>query len=118
MKKFLKYRAAVNAPRSRRGETFVEILVAILIIALSAGLFAAMYSASMNLDLFAKQQDKLFYDAVEQLEELIEGKDGTGTKQEGEVAYVPVKDGTEGDGTTVPVEIVTDDGMTGYRAVS
>ena len=92
--------------RSRRGETLVEILVAILI-ALSATLFATMYSASMNIDLAAQRQDKLFYEAMEKLEEKMDAGGGT----EATVHYHPTGGGNDSE---VHVEFFTQDGMSAY----
>ena len=102
--------------RSRRGETLVEILVAILIIALSAGLFATMYTASMRIDLTAREQDEAFFAAVGELEEMIDAGEGEGTK--GAVQYQPTgEDGQPSSGSTSTsenVELFTRDGMTAY----
>ena len=97
--------------RSKKGETLVGILVAILIIALSAGLFATMYTASMNIDLSAQKQDKAFYEAVGALEKM-EKSDNTITKQKGKLQY------TSSSGATSPpvdVEYLTKDGLTVYH---
>lgn len=67
----------IKAPRSRKGETFVEILVAILIIALSAGLFAFMYSTSMEINRSAREQDEAIFEAVSTLEDKIEDDSAT-----------------------------------------
>lgn len=91
---------------SRRGETLVEILVAILIIALSAGLFATMYTASMRINLTAREQDEAFYAAVEDLEEM------SGSGSSGTVNYEPEGGGSA---TSESVELFTRDGMTAYK---
>lgn len=103
--------------QSRRGETLVGILIAVLIIALASGLFAAMYSASMHIDLTAREQDELFYDAVEELEEMIDS--GAGESTGSSVHYQPVnKNGnseTSGSGSNENVDLFTRDGMTAYN---
>lgn len=105
---------------SRRGETLVEILVAILIIALSAGLFASMYMAAMGINSSAREQDRLFYDAVDRLEEMIVAGDDESVKDT--VHYTPRK--AEGDTSEPPlmgntgdvaVDVFTQDGMTVYK---
>lgn len=58
----------VNKLRSRRGETFVEVLVALLIVALATMLLASMVMASGSIDANTREQDEKFYDAVSALE--------------------------------------------------
>lgn len=58
----------VNKLKSRKGETLVEILVGILIIALAAAMFASMYHAAGAIDLKAREADSKFYDIVSELE--------------------------------------------------
>ncbi len=93
---------------SRRGETLVGILVAILIIALSAGLFASMYTASMNINISAQKQDKAFYEAVGTLEEMEESDDTTTSK--GDLQYK--SDESE---QSVEVDYLTQDGLSVYH---
>lgn len=94
--------------KSKRGETLIEILVSIMIVALSAGMFAAMYNASMQIDRTARQQDELFYEAVGALEEM---KDSEKTeKTQGQVQYHPAT----GDEQNVDVEVLTQDGLSVY----
>lgn len=97
---------------NRRGETLVEILVAVLIVALAAALFATMYSASMNIDLAAQKQDKLFYEAMEQLEEMIENAEDS-TEDVTVLRYHPTGEGA-GTDSEVSVEFFTQDGMSAY----
>lgn len=104
-------RTLKKKPRSRRGETLVEILVAILIIAVAAGLFATMYSASMSINLSAREQDENMFDAVGTLEEKIESGE---TGAPGSVTYEPTGDGA-GSTQRVDVEVFTQDGMTSYH---
>lgn len=94
--------------RSKCGETLVGILVAILIIALSAGLFAAMYLTSMKINLSAQEQDELLYEAVGTLEGM---KESANKKtSEGQVQY---KSESYSDG--VDVEYFTQDGLSVYH---
>lgn len=98
--------------KSKKGETLAEILIAVLIIALSAGLFATMYTASANINISARKEDEKLFDAVGQLEELMEsGGDGM---KDGSVHYTPVGEGAGG-GNDVKVEVFTQDGLTVYR---
>ena len=97
---------------SRRGETLVEILVAVLIIALASGMFASLYSASMNINLTARREDEAFYKAVGDLENMIDSDDETPTDgNKRDLHYVPSK-GAEQD---IPVDVVTQDGMSVYK---
>lgn len=61
-------RRAVNKLRSRLGESFVEVLVALLIVALAAMLMASMVAASGSIDANTRELDEKFYDAVSKLE--------------------------------------------------
>lgn len=110
--------------RARRGETLVEILVAILIIALASGLFASMYMAAMNLNLAARKDDDNFYKAVTDLEQMVD--DGTGTAVEGEhkikFEIKPETSSDPGEGESVQggsgdiqVDVYTQDGMSVYK---
>lgn len=56
--------------RSRRGETFVEILIAILVVAFGAMLIATMYTSAMNLNLEAAKADATYYEALSQMEQM------------------------------------------------
>lgn len=98
--------------KSKTGETLAEILVAILIIALSAGLFASLYVAAMNINLSAREEDEKLFDSVGKLEENIYSG-GTG----GEGGYIQYKpeDGTGSAGSDIPVDFYTKDGMTVYK---
>ena len=104
---------------SRRGETLAEILVAVLIVALAAGMFAALYSASMDINLAARKEDEAFYKAVGDLENMIESDKGTTT--DGKLYYVPIVGETEkkhedtDHKQEVDVDVVTQDGMSGYK---
>lgn len=64
--------------KSRLGETFTEILVALLIVALASMLLVSMYSASGSIDMATREQDKEFYEAISQVEKM-EGTGDPGT---------------------------------------
>ncbi len=103
---------------SKKGETLVEILVAVVIIALAAGLFAALYSASMNINVEARNQDEAFYKAVDDLESML---DGVASNSNGKVHYEATDDekgeaNVDESKADVNVDIVTQDGMTVYKA--
>lgn len=102
--------------KTRKGETLVGILVAILIIALSAGLFAVMYNASMSINLSAREQDEKLYDAVTQLE----NKSGSKVdKADGGEIKIEIHEANE-DGTAgakkgeVRVDVYEQDGLIAY----
>ena len=50
--------------QSKSGETFVEILIAILVVAFGCLLIATMYTSAMNLNLKASKDDDDFYKAM------------------------------------------------------
>lgn len=54
--------------KRRAGESFSEVLVALLIVALASMLLASMYSASGAIDANVKKQDKDFYDELSAVE--------------------------------------------------
>ena len=54
--------------RSHKGESFVEILIAILIVAFGCLLLASMFSASFDLNTSAQQKDKEFYQSISDME--------------------------------------------------
>ena len=62
MKEFLK------KIKSKQGETFIELLIAILIVAFGCFLIATMFNASMNLNITAQNKDKDFYQAITDME--------------------------------------------------
>lgn len=100
---------------SKKGETLAEILIAILIIALAAGLFATMYAASMSINTAARQEDEKFYQAAKELEEKIDSSDASENK--GQITYTPAG-ANSGEAGTVPpanVEMFEEDGMTVYK---
>lgn len=100
--------------RAKRGETLVEILVAILIIALSAALFSCLYTASMNINLKAREEDEQFYKALDELESII-GSDET-TETPGKLKYEPRGDDATGEENGyIDVYVFTQDGMTAYK---
>lgn len=63
-------RKFIRKLKSRKGESFVEILIAILIVALGSLLIATMYNTSMDLNITASQQDDDYYKAVSEMEKM------------------------------------------------
>ena len=98
---------SVSRILSRAGESFSEVLVAILIVAMAALLMASMVSASGSIDRAARMEDADFYEAISNVEE------GTATTSPGTVTI------TEGAGlqtVTVPVTVYSsEDGLTAYE---
>ncbi len=54
--------------RSRRGESFVEVLVAIMVVGLAALLMASMVSVSGSIDMNTREKDKKFYEISSKVE--------------------------------------------------
>lgn len=108
----------IKKTASRRGETFIELLVSILIIALSAALLFGMYQASGNINRAAQQMDDNLYQAV------TEAGNQTGEPQKGKVSF-EIKDMTSADGLIpggadggnsgeIDVHIYSNDAVTTY----
>lgn len=95
MSKFLK------KLRSKRGETFAEILIAILIVAFGCMIIAVLYDSSLDLNIKASEQDGAFYSALSETEQLLDGESsGTGhVIIEDEEGSLSVEVGTYGDGS-------------------
>ena len=66
--------------RARSGETLAEVLVALLIIALSSALLLVMINTAASIDLKTRARDKTFY------EDLTGAETHTGTAGSGEIA--------------------------------
>ena len=54
--------------QSKKGESFVELLIAVFIVALGCLLIATMYTSSFNLNLDAQHKDETYYGAVSDME--------------------------------------------------
>ena len=59
--------------KSKRGESLIEILIAVLIIALGCMLVATLYTASMNLNIQASRDDDAFYSSASEMEQFLTG---------------------------------------------
>lgn len=92
-----------NKLRSKRGESFVEILIAILIVALGCVLIATMYSSAMNLNLTASKKDDEFYKDVSQMEQLFDESEPSDKTKKAEI-----KD-EYNNSLSVPIDIYGDD---------
>lgn len=55
--------------KSKRGETFVEILLAIVIVGFGCMLIATLFGTSFTLNLEAQKKDDAFYQAITEMEE-------------------------------------------------
>ena len=63
--------------RSERGESLVETLTAVVIIALASAALASMIASAAKLNITARENDHELYEAISQLEEgLEEGEEG------------------------------------------
>ena len=104
-------RRTVNKLRSRRGETFVEVLVALLIVALATMLLASMVTASGSIDANTREQDEKFYDAVSALESGEVDTAAGGTATTGKKVTV----NWDGTNVEVNVDIYEQDGLKAWK---
>lgn len=96
--------------RARAGETLGEVLIAMLIVALSALMLAGMVSSAGQINLSVRETDESFYKSVSALEK----RDGT--PKDG---TLNVKIETSGAGVTteeVEVSVFEEGGMISYKA--
>lgn len=100
MKKFL------GKIKSKKGETFIELLIAILIVAFGCFLIATMFNTSMNLNITAQNKDKDFYQAITEMESESQSKDDDYT--------MLIKD-ENGKTTEVTVSTYGDGKLSAYR---
>ena len=79
----------LNKLKSTRGETFVESLVAVVVVSLATLLFVGLVTAAGNINAVQKKADRDFYSAMSKVERL---------------------EGTDNDGNAVSIDVsVTDD---------
>lgn len=95
--------------RSRQGETLAEVLVGILMVAVSTSLFLGMVSAASHINRSAMEADTSFYKAMSHLECF-----------DAEADSVVIQTGSlrvEGEDVSdvFPAEVFSEDGMTSYR---
>lgn len=84
--------------RSQRGETYVEVLMSVLILALSALVIATSVTAAKHINASARKADESFYSAVSALES------GAGNVSKGSVQYE-----IGGESDAVEVDVYTDE---------
>ncbi len=90
--------------RSRRGDTFVEVLIAVLIVAFGCLVIGTMFASAMTLNLSAKAKDDAYYEALSQMEQ---ADKNAGTQK------VEVTDGTNS--ATVETDKYGNDELYSYR---
>lgn len=104
---------------SRRGETFIEVLVAVLIIAFATLMVAALYSATLDTDSAVQKRDKQYYETLQKVEELDpsvkNSKEVSVTVTDHEVDEQEGKEGAEKD-FKLTVDAYTGEGVTAFRA--
>lgn len=110
------------APRAQRGETLAEVLIALLIVALSALLLASMVAVAAHINTTARQMDSEFYAALQAVETM-----DAGTKQPTPAApatpyNVKIEADAGAPGTpsvreweNVPVDVYTQGDLTLYK---
>lgn len=81
-----------NKNRRKRGETFAEILIAILVAAFGSMIVAVMYTAAMNMNLKASEMDDEYYEALSDMETIFNNDK---KKEKDGKAYVTDKDGNQ-----------------------
>ena len=92
--------------KSKGGESFVEILISILIVAFGCLLIATMYSSAMNMNIQASKKDDDYYKAVSEMEQMFD-KD---TAKSGK-AYITDNKTSEG----VGIDIYGNDDNAAYK---
>ena len=101
-------RKLMGRSRRNKGESFVEILIAILIVAFGCVILATLYSSAMDLNLTAAKKDDAFYDSVSQTEQMFDN----GTKTGEEKAII---EGENGDSARVTIETYGDYDNAAYK---
>ena len=103
------------APRAQRGETLVEVLIALLIVALSTLLLAAMVMTSGSVNIIARQKDEAFYEALSKVEAMDSGTpDLTSTPETVQIAPDPGNP-TSGSNKEIGVTVYSADGLAFYK---
>ena len=95
--------------RSKSGETLAEVLVAILVVAVSASLFLGMVAVSARINRQAVKADARFYKAMSLLERF-EAEEGAVEQRSGSLRV-------EGSGVSeeLPVTVFYGDDMVSYQ---
>ena len=60
--------------KNKKGESFVEILISVLIAAFGCLLIATLYSAAMSLNVQASKMDDNFYKSISEMEQMFDGQ--------------------------------------------
>lgn len=94
-----------NKLNARRGETFVELLVAVLVVAFASLIVAVMYSTAFQANLDAQESDKTYYGALTEMESM--------KKKNEKSLEVTITDGTGS--TTVEVDEYGNGTYSSYR---
>ncbi len=106
----------VNKIKSRKGETYIEVLFAVLVIAFATLIVAVLYSTAFNLNVSAREKDDAFYTALQQVERLdpnIKVKEETNPDNPDTQVTIT---GDGGASNTVNVDAYESGGITAYRA--
>ena len=99
------------APRAQRGETLVEVLIALLIVALSTLLLAAMVMTSGSVNIIARQKDEAFYEALRN----VEAMNPTGLTSTSQTVQIDPNPNGTGSPKTVTVNVYSSDGLAFYK---
>ena len=103
--------------RSRSGETLAEVLVALLIIALSSMLLVVMYNTAASIDLRTRARDKVFYADLTRAETR-PGSDAPDAGATGStIKIVDVTGGTDSLLQTFPVTTYGGNGLVSYQKI-
>lgn len=106
-------RCKTHTPRAQKGETLAEVLVAMLIVAVSALLLAAMTTAAAGVNLAAHKQDEAFYASMnkaEAMDSTVGSTPGTAVITDTTAGVVPTPAPT-----SVPVQVYHDGDLTLYK---
>lgn len=109
----------VNKIKSRKGETYIEVLFAVLVITFATLIVAVLYSTAFNLNVSAREKDDAFYTALQQVERLdpdIKVKEETNPGNPGNPDTQVTITGDGGASNTVNVDAYESGGITAYRA--
>ena len=100
MKKLLK------KSKLKSGETFVELIIAVLIVAFGCLIIATAYSSSLDINIGAAEADDEYYTQMDLIEKGENKKDGD--------HHVTITD-SEGDSIDVSVDVYGNDSLSTYK---
>ena len=101
-----------GAPRARRGETLVEVLVALLIVVLATLLLSSMVTASAGINFTARQKDERFYAALSKVEAMDSVVEVTGAPAQ---EVIITNNADPADETKIEVDVYTSDNLAMYK---